>query len=242
MSAQKSLPPVTNTRKTPTNTNASSTIPIPSIQSKINPQNSLTAGDQQAVQNHVSELNKQKIENEIAASKRKANILQSLKPKPRVLQISEAQEAEIHEAFQLFDTDGSGSITTKEWRVAMKAMGFEPTKEESKRMMAEMDSDESGSIDYEEFLGMIAKRLINNMAKEEMVKLFQVIREAQQPTRMRISALHIKNIAELVGEEFTMEEIKEMIEEGDKDNDGEISEEDFVRLMRRTTIWQVSLK
>ncbi|KAJ3071941.1 Centrin-1 [Podochytrium sp. JEL0797] len=142
--------------------------------------------------------------------KPKNKISKSLKPKPRILTISEEQEAEIREAFQLFDSDGSGSITTKEWRIAMKAMGFEPTKEENRQMISEMDQDGSGTIDYDEFLAMITKRLVNT-----------------------------ENIADIVGEEFTAEEIKEMIEEGDKDNDGEIGEEDFIRLMRRSNIWQM---
>ncbi|KAI8610972.1 hypothetical protein BC830DRAFT_699212 [Chytriomyces sp. MP71] len=165
--------------------------------------------------------------------------LKSIKPKPRVLTISDEQEAEIREAFHLFDTDGSGSITNKEWRIAMKAMGFEPTKEENKLMLAEMDKDGSGTIDYDEFLAMITKRLVGNMAKVEMQKLFHVIREALNVPRMRINATYIKNIADMVEEDFTAEEIKEMVEEADKDNDGEITEDDFVRLMRRTNVWQL---
>ncbi|KAJ3299449.1 hypothetical protein HDU76_006305, partial [Blyttiomyces sp. JEL0837] len=78
---------------------------------------------------------------------------------PRTFQLTPEQANEIKEAFDLFDTDGSGSITNKEWRVAMRAMGFEPTKEESRIMLAEMDKDNSGTIDYEEFLGMVTKRL-----------------------------------------------------------------------------------
>ena len=34
------------------------------------------------------------------------------------------------EAFDLFVTDGSGSIDAKELKVAMRALGFEPKKED----------------------------------------------------------------------------------------------------------------
>jgi Ca2+-binding EF-hand superfamily protein len=40
------------------------------------------------------------------------------------------QKQEIKEAFDLFDTDGSGSIDENELRVAMKALGFEAKDEE----------------------------------------------------------------------------------------------------------------
>ncbi|PNX85778.1 putative calcium-binding protein CML20-like, partial [Trifolium pratense] len=36
---------------------------------------------------------------------------------------------EIKEAFELFDTDGSGTIDAKELNVAMRALGFEMTEE-----------------------------------------------------------------------------------------------------------------
>mgnify|MGYP002883210553 CR=1 FL=1 len=46
---------------------------------------------------------------------------------------------EIREAFKLFDTDESGTIDSDELKVAMRAMGFEPKREEVRRMIAESD-------------------------------------------------------------------------------------------------------
>lgn len=45
-------------------------------------------------------------------------------------ELTEEQRQEIKEAFDLFDTDGSGCIDAKELKVAMRALGFEPKKEE----------------------------------------------------------------------------------------------------------------
>ena len=39
----------------------------------------------------------------------------------------------IREAFYLFDTNGSGAIDAKELKVAMRALGFEPKKEDIKK-------------------------------------------------------------------------------------------------------------
>lgn len=44
--------------------------------------------------------------------------------------ICQEQKQEIKEAFDLFDTDGSGEIDSKELKVAMRALGFEPKKED----------------------------------------------------------------------------------------------------------------
>merc|ERR1711879_414112 len=43
-----------------------------------------------------------------------------------------------------FDTDGSGEIDSKELKVAMRALGFEPKKEEIQKMISDVDDDGSG--------------------------------------------------------------------------------------------------
>merc|ERR1711933_157563 len=67
-------------------------------------------------------------------------------------ELSEEQKQEIKEAFDLFDTDGSGEIDAKELKAAMRALGFEPKKEEIQKMISDVDDDGSGTIGYEEFL------------------------------------------------------------------------------------------
>ena len=76
------------------------------------------------------------------------------RPKKRS-ELTEEQKQEIKEAFDLFDTDGSGTIDAKELKVAMRALGFEPKKEEIRKMIADADRDGSGVIDFPEFLDMM---------------------------------------------------------------------------------------
>merc|ERR1712139_568359 len=65
------------------------------------------------------------------------------------------------QAFQLFDTDGSGTIETQELKIAMRALGFEPKQEEIDKMVRDVDDDGSGSVDYPEFLDMMAHKILN---------------------------------------------------------------------------------
>jgi len=76
------------------------------------------------------------------------------RPKKRT-ELTEEQKQEIKEAFDLFDTDGSGNIDQKELKVAMRALGFEPKREEIKKMIADVDKDGSGVIEYHEFAEMM---------------------------------------------------------------------------------------
>lgn len=55
--------------------------------------------------------------------------------------ITEEQRAEFKEAFSLFDRDGDGTITTKELGTVMRALGQNPTEEELRQMVEEVDED-----------------------------------------------------------------------------------------------------
>jgi Ca2+-binding EF-hand superfamily protein len=42
----------------------------------------------------------------------------------------------------------------------MRALGFEPKKEEIKKMISDIDSDGSGTIDFNEFLEMMTAKMV----------------------------------------------------------------------------------
>lgn len=44
-------------------------------------------------------------------------------------------------------------------------------------------------------------------------------------------------MAKELGENLTDEEIQEMIDEADRDGDGQVSEEEFVRIMKKTSLF-----
>ena len=72
--------------------------------------------------------------------------------------LSDSQKSEIKEAFDLFDTSGSGTIEAKELKVALQALGFEPSRDEIDKLISGVNKDGSENIDFHEFLDvMIAK-------------------------------------------------------------------------------------
>ncbi|CAB1337344.1 unnamed protein product [Coregonus sp. 'balchen'] len=142
-------------------------------------------------------------------------------PKP---DLTEEQKQEIREAFDLFDTDGSGTIDVKELKVAMRALGFEPKKEEIKKMIADIDKEGSGTIDFNDFL----------YSKEEILKAFRLF---DDDGTGKISFKNLKRVAKDLGENLTDEELQEMIDEADRDGDGEINEQEFLRIMKKTSLY-----
>jgi centrin-1 len=155
------------------------------------------------------------------------------KPKKRT-ELTEEQKQEIKEAFDLFDTDGSGTIDAKELKVAMRALGFEPKKEEIRKMIADVDKDGSGVIDFPEFLDMMTSKMAERDPREEMIKAFRLFDDDETG---KISFKNLKRVAKELGENMTDEEIQEMIDEADRDGDGEISEEEFMRIMKKTNLF-----
>ena len=129
------------------------------------------------------------------------------KPKKRT-ELTEEQKQEIKEAFDLFDTDGSGTIDSKELKVAMRALGFEPKKEEIRKMISDVDKDGSGVIDFPEFLDMMTAKMAERDPREEMVKAFRLFDDDETG---KISFKNLKRVAKELGENMTDEEIQEMI-------------------------------
>jgi Ca2+-binding EF-hand superfamily protein len=47
--------------------------------------------------------------------------------------LTDEQKEDLKTAFNLFDTGGTGTIDSKELKVALRALGFEPKKDEMKK-------------------------------------------------------------------------------------------------------------
>ena len=116
----------------------------------------------------------------------------------------------------------------------MRALGFEPKREEIKKMIADVDKDGSGVIDYPEFLDMMTQKMAERDPRKEMLKAFRLFDDDETG---KISFRNLKRVAKELGENMTDDEITEMIEEADRDGDGEISEEEFMRIMRKTNLF-----
>jgi len=149
-------------------------------------------------------------------------------------ELTEEQNQEIREAFDLFDTDGSGAIDARELKVAMRALGFEAKKEEIQKMMQDADHDGSGTIEFDEFSKAMTQKILNRDPKDEILKAFRLFDDDETG---KISFKNLKRVAKELGERMTDEELQEMIDEADRDGDGEVNEDEFLRIMKKTNLF-----
>lgn len=149
-------------------------------------------------------------------------------------ELSDEQKADIKEAFDMFDTEGTGVIDIKELKVAIRALGFEPKKEDIKKMVADVDKEGTGKISYADFLQLMTMKMTEKDSNEEILKAFRLFDDDDTGT---ISFKNLKRVAKELGENLTDEELKEMIEEADMDGDGEVNQDEFLRIMKKTSLY-----
>ena len=53
----------------------------------------------------------------------------------------------------------------------------------------------------------------------------------------KITLKNLRRVAKEIGENMTDEELQEMIEEADLDGDNEIDQEEFLRIMKKTSLY-----
>jgi Ca2+-binding EF-hand superfamily protein len=130
----------------------------------------------------------------------------SVNSKQFSIELSKDQQAQIKEIFQLFDTDGGGTIDTHELSAAMVALGFQSRKptasagkvldrdvsfssrtgsvenfgDEVLEATASHDSGMPNSINLEEFTALMKGELLGRDPQEEIHATFAAFSMAQQ--------------------------------------------------------------
>ena len=154
--------------------------------------------------------------------------------KSAVTELTEEQKQEIREAFDQFDTDGSGSIDAKELRVAMRALGFELAREEVREMIHKVVGPNATAIDFNQFLEMMGQKILQRDPLQEILKAFELFDKDHNGS---ISLKDLKTATIELGENLTDDELREMIKEADRDLDGEVGKNEFIEVMKKSGLF-----
>ena len=85
-------------------------------------------------------------------------------------QLTKEQIAEFKTVFSLFDKDGDGTITTKEFGCIKRSLGQNHTEAELKDMISEFDESGDGAIDFPEFLAMMERKMKETNSESHSVR------------------------------------------------------------------------
>ena len=117
--------------------------------------------------------------------------------------VSEDQVNEIKHSFDLFDTDGGGSIDFKgtrinilELKAAMVSLGFDSKNGVIFQMLSDLDEDGSGELEFNEWLHLMTSRVNNRDTKSNIDKIFNLYDDEKTGS---ISIKNLRRVAQDLG-------------------------------------------
>uniref|UniRef100_A0A8C5LXJ3 Centrin 3 n=1 Tax=Leptobrachium leishanense TaxID=445787 RepID=A0A8C5LXJ3_9ANUR len=113
-------------------------------------------------------------------------------------------------------------------QVAMRALGFDVKKADVLKILKDYDTETTGKITFDDFNEVVTDLIIDRDPQEEMLKAFKLFDDDDSG---KISLRNLRRVARELGENMTDEELRAMIEEFDRDGDGEINQEEFISIM-----------
>ena len=88
-----------------------------------------------------------------------------------ILPIEEVKDIKV--AFDVFDSDSSGTVDPKELKAAFEQLGFEGNNKFVYQILAELDDDNSGGIDFAEFLRLATAKIEDKSSRQDTDKIWQ---------------------------------------------------------------------
>uniref|UniRef100_A0A453BM06 non-specific serine/threonine protein kinase n=1 Tax=Aegilops tauschii subsp. strangulata TaxID=200361 RepID=A0A453BM06_AEGTS len=141
--------------------------------------------------------------------------------------LSEDEIAGLREMFKMLDTDNSGQITLEELKTGLQRVGANLKESEIATLMEAADIDNSGSIDYGEFLA--ATLHLNKVERED--NLFAAFSYFDKDGSGYITQDELQKACEEFG--IGDAHLDDIIRDIDQDNDGRIDYNEFVTMMQK---------
>ena len=149
------------------------------------------------------------------------------KNRNRKREITDEQQAELKDVFELFDLDKDNVLSAAECRFALRARGFEMKTHQLLQILKDNNYKEQ-KINYEQYFTITKKLVVERDPLDEIRRAFQLFDEE---SKGKISLKNLRKVSKELGEHVDDDELQAMIDEFDADQDGEINEEEFIQLM-----------
>ena len=142
---------------------------------------------------------------------------------------------DIKEAFDLFDVDETGVISTDDLMVTLRAMGFEPSPTQLQAMVVAVGGDpQATTVTEEQFFKIMTNKMEEVSSHEETCQAFRMFEPSGQSAEEgpMVTAEDVERITEMLGlqDNDSASRIQGMIRDADVSGTGEVSLTEFIRI------------
>ncbi|KAG5327254.1 TNNC3 protein, partial [Pseudoatta argentina] len=130
--------------------------------------------------------------------------------------------AVLRKAFDSFDSGKSGSIPTEMVADILRLMGQPFNKKILDELIDEVDADKSGRLEFDEFVTLAAKFIVEEDAEALEKELREAFRLYDKEGNGYIPTTCLREILRELDDQLTKEELDMMIEEIDSDGSGTV--------------------
>lgn len=147
---------------------------------------------------------------------------------------SSAELLRLKKRFMKLDQDGSGTITREEF-LSIPAIANNPL---AHRMIAIFDTDGSGHVDFQDFVGGLSAFSSKGGREEKLQFAFKVY-DMDRDGYISNGELYLV-LKQMVGNNLKDQQLQQIVDktimEADKDGDGKLSFEEFSNMVQSTDI------
>lgn len=142
--------------------------------------------------------------------------------------LTEEQIKEYNDAFQMFDKDGNGFITTGELKSLMRCLGCNPTDSEVQQIINEVDADGNGKVDLPEFIQLMEKM---TNSTEEHASTMEAFRVFDGDGRGYIPTKLLREVIMKSLDQVSMHEVNDLLKISGLSDDRNLSYDEFAKLV-----------
>ena len=146
-------------------------------------------------------------------------------------ELNKEQIALLKNAFDTFDVEKKGSIGTVMIGTILGMLGINMTEKMLADIIAEVDDDGSGELEFEEFITLASRFMVEEDAEAMQQELKEAFRLYDKEGNGYITTHTLKEILKELDDKITSEELDMMIAEIDSDGSGTVDFDEFMEVM-----------
>ncbi|OQV17184.1 Troponin C [Hypsibius exemplaris] len=146
-------------------------------------------------------------------------------------ELTEEQKVAFKKAFNMFDKEKQGFIHTRQIGSLLRTMGQAFEDKDLRELIAEVDTDGSGEIEFDEFLVLVSRFVVEGDKAKMEQELRDAFRLYDKQGNGYINVSDLREILRALEDKITEEELDEMIAEIDTDGSGTVDFDEFMEMM-----------